>query len=272
MNPKDSTATEQNSNEQSQPESNNQEQETELENQDGNSEEQSAEEGEQPEGEAQTESFTSLDPAKLPKELKEVYKNMQADFTRKSQELSEARKKAQLYDQLQQEQIIQTKFPKIEDKARPSTETTQFLAQSLGVDVSQLAGEERQQLEFLAKLVDAGVQRGISQHVKPIQSDLLKRDYQAELADVKKKYADFNDYLPDIKSVLEANPQLSYEQAYRLASFDDRERKGRNSALKNLEVKKKQASPKASAVAQESDEPKSDFDSIFKWAKRKLNS
>lgn len=130
--PKDSTATEQHSNEQSQPETDNQE--TEPVEEEGNSEEQAAEEGEQPEGEQADESFTSaVDPNKLPKELKEVYKNMQADFTRKSQELSEARKKAQLYDQLQQEEIIKSKFPKIEEKSKPSNETTDYLAQSLGV-------------------------------------------------------------------------------------------------------------------------------------------
>lgn len=38
------------------------------------------------------ESFTGLDPSNLPEDLQPLYKNMQADYTRKTQEIAEARK------------------------------------------------------------------------------------------------------------------------------------------------------------------------------------
>lgn len=38
------------------------------------------------------ESFTGLDPSNLPDDLQALYKNMQADYTRKTQEIAEARK------------------------------------------------------------------------------------------------------------------------------------------------------------------------------------
>jgi len=43
--------------------------------------------------EAQAESFWKGDPTKLPPELQQIYKSMQADYTRKMQQLSEERKK-----------------------------------------------------------------------------------------------------------------------------------------------------------------------------------
>lgn len=44
--------------------------------------------------------FSNIDPETLPPELKGVYKNLQADYTRKTQSIAEARKKAQAYDQI----------------------------------------------------------------------------------------------------------------------------------------------------------------------------
>jgi hypothetical protein len=44
------------------------------------------------EEQAVEESFTGLDPSNLPEDLQPLYKNMQADYTRKTQEIAEARK------------------------------------------------------------------------------------------------------------------------------------------------------------------------------------
>lgn len=51
------------------------------------------------EPEAQEDSFTGLDPRNLPPELDPVYKSMQADYTRKTQELAEQRKAYESLDQ-----------------------------------------------------------------------------------------------------------------------------------------------------------------------------
>lgn len=45
------------------------------------------------------ESFTGLDPSVLPEDLQALYKNMQADYTRKTQEIAEARKTFQQFDE-----------------------------------------------------------------------------------------------------------------------------------------------------------------------------
>lgn len=237
---------------------------------DENSKEEATESTEEAKAEAAEEAFTKVNPEELPDELKAVYKSMQADYVRKTQEVREVREKAKLYDQYQQEQMIQRKFPQEVVKATPQTRN--FLAESLGVDVSTLSPEERQQFEVLAKGVDAVVLQRINEYVAPIQSKMTYKEYQQELLDTKKKYADFDQYAPAIRSLTEANPQMSYEQAYMIASYEDREKAGRTSALKNLEVKKKQAAPKSTAQAKESDEPASDFASIFNWAKKRSTS
>lgn len=45
-------------------------------------------------------SFSNIDPKTLPPELQAVYKNLQADYTKKTQEVASDRKKAQSYDQM----------------------------------------------------------------------------------------------------------------------------------------------------------------------------
>jgi len=46
------------------------------------------------------ESFSSIDPKTLPPELQAVYKNMQADYTKKTQPVAELRKKAEAFDKV----------------------------------------------------------------------------------------------------------------------------------------------------------------------------
>ena len=50
------------------------------------------------------ESFSSIDPKTLPPELQAVYKSMQSDYTKKTSEIADTRKKAQAYDQLSADQ------------------------------------------------------------------------------------------------------------------------------------------------------------------------
>lgn len=215
-------------------------------------------------------SFTSLNPDELPDNLKEMYRNMQADYVKKTQALAEDKKKAQLYDQMAQEQMVQQKFPKPEE-VQATQESEDYISQALGVDPSTLGAEEKQQLDNLVKVVEAVAQKRIQEQITPLQNTLMTRDYRQELTEVKGRYPDFDKYVPQIKEILNNNSQMSYEQAYKIASFEDREVKGRTQAVQNREVKKKQASLKTSP-ASEKDEPANNFESIFGWAKKKINS
>lgn len=50
------------------------------------------------------ESFSSVDPETLPPELKAIYKNLQADYTKKLQPIADIRKKADAYDAVSRDQ------------------------------------------------------------------------------------------------------------------------------------------------------------------------
>lgn len=50
------------------------------------------------------ESFSSIDPKTLPPELQAVYKNLQADYTKKTMSIADVRKKADAYDQVSKDQ------------------------------------------------------------------------------------------------------------------------------------------------------------------------
>ncbi len=118
-------------------------------------------------------------------------------------------------------------------------------------------------------MVDAIAMKRIQEQVGPMQKDLLARDYRQELGEVKKKYPDFEQYVPAIKQAVQNNPQLSFEQAYKLASYEDTEKKGRTTAMKNMEIKKQVSSPKTASTATEQDNLKT-FEDIFNSAKRQV--
>lgn len=48
----------------------------------------------------ETESFTGFDPSTLPEDLQVVYKSMQADYTRKTQEVAEIRRQAEAFSEV----------------------------------------------------------------------------------------------------------------------------------------------------------------------------
>lgn len=48
--------------------------------------------------------FSNIDPKTLPPELQAIYKNLQADYTKKTQSIAEARKKAEAYDHISKDQ------------------------------------------------------------------------------------------------------------------------------------------------------------------------
>ncbi len=239
----------------------------------GDSQEQTKEEGaEQADSESSetvSPELSKINPDDLSDELKAVYKNMQAAFTKDRQGFKELEKKANLYEQLQQEQLVKSKFPEQPQKTAP--ETTDYLTEALGVDAKSLDDNQRAQVEQLAKIVDAAVNKRVAENIQPIQHDLLMRDYQQELAGVREKYADFNDYHSDVKDLVAQNPQMSYEQAYMVASFENQGKKGRTEALKNLENKEQRSTPKTTKTAKEGENPKG-FDNIFKWAVKQHNN
>jgi len=222
------------------------------------------------ESEQTEDSFSSTKVEDLPPELQAQYKQMQGDYTRKMQELSENRNKVELYDQMQQEQLLNQKFPET-PAAEAQDGTLQHLMHEFGVDSRSMDTDQMRQMEVLAKVIDGVADKRVRETIAPMQQDLMRRDYAQELASARKKFSDFEQFTPQIKSLVANNKQMSYEQAYLIASHGAQKQAGRNEALKNKEVKRAQASPSTSSATTEEETPKG-FDNIFYMMKKKLGN
>lgn len=189
-----------------------------------------------------SDSFSSLNPDELPPELQAVYKQMQRDYTNKTKEASDLRKKAELYDQLQQQELMQERFP-----TKPANEiqktTIDRLYSKMNVDPSQLTHEQHQQMQVWADFMAEEIQSAINQHVVPIQNQVMTREKVDELKQLRSKYSDFNDHIPEIRKILQQNPNMSYEYAYKVATFDQAKDKAKVEYQTKLQQQKAKSMP-----------------------------
>lgn len=214
---------------------------------------------------------TDFDLESLPPEarayLEKREKELTGVMTRKTQEAAQALEKAQLYDQLQQEQLLQQKFP--EPEASAKEQTVELIAQAYGVDPKRLSPDELGQIESLAKVMDLVIEKRVTESIQPMQRDLMDKEVRQELAAVKEKYPDFDNYTTQMKEIAYGNPNLSFEQLYKLATYNQAKVAGRDEALANKEIKKAQAPPKTTAGSTVEEEGRSIAD-FFKLSKKKL--
>lgn len=70
----------------------------------GTLENQNGQAGVQEQGAPVEESFSTIDPKTLPPEMQAIYKNLQSDFTKKTQSIAETRKKAEAFEKLSSDQ------------------------------------------------------------------------------------------------------------------------------------------------------------------------
>lgn len=71
---------------------------------------------------SEEESFTSIDPNALPEELKATYKSLQADYTRKTQEVAKIRKESE-----QQAKVLEERIRELEKSRQPEVQGSQQL-------------------------------------------------------------------------------------------------------------------------------------------------
>lgn len=85
------------------------------------------------------EPFTNIDPNALPDDLKQIYKSMQGDFTRKTQEIAEWRKLGQAYEGMTPEQAQQAlEFThRLQTDPQFAQEVYQGLGQALNTELDQ---------------------------------------------------------------------------------------------------------------------------------------
>lgn len=151
-------------------------------------------------------SFTNIDPSKLPPELQPIYKSMQADYTRKTQETAEIRKRNEVAEQLFanpdiQRAIYQTLYPQASQPvAQPPAKEEE--------DLSQLSEEE-----LFERAVETKVSEKLEEFkaaLEPQQKFVYQQNLQSAMTNaietMRKKYPDFDNYGAAIRQAF-SSPQ-----------------------------------------------------------------
>ena len=117
------------------------------------------------------ESFSSIDPETLPPELKAVYKNLQADYTKKTMSIADMRKKAEAYDTVSKDQRFVDYW-----KGLNQTQKADFKDQK--AEVEKKLGEKITDEEFNKAFTDKDAY--LSLHEKMIRDVLDKSQKKIE--------------------------------------------------------------------------------------------
>ena len=167
-----------------------------------------------------------------PEELK-VFKNSQADFTKKSQSLSDSEKKVQAYEDYYKGLAADPEFVALQksqkEKAKVEKEP----------DFSKMSEEE-----IFNYTVDKRVQGKLSELEKKMDNKYGTYIESKQVAEGNKMIADFaeNKKIPeeDARELAKyaVTHGVSLEDAYKVANFDTIPKKAEQDALEDLEVKK----------------------------------
>lgn len=175
--------------------------------------------------------FSNIDPNTLPPELQGVYKNLQADYTRKTQAIAEARKKADLFDQISRDQNFVNYWNGLSRQEKADFKEQKAAAEkSLGESISdedfaKAFNSKQDFLSFMERIVEqknANAQRKIAdleQKLSVQEARNLVEAFATETGqDGKPMRPDFDALDEDqlITGYLNVNPPTQHtEQAYR---------------------------------------------------------
>ena len=243
---------------------------------------------EQKEAASPEDSFTNINPESLPEDMKSLYKSMQADYTRKTQDIASRRKEydereAQWKDQLkaygQAEQELQQWrdwYKSLSEEQGEQSNQEQHLDEAKHEDLSYLdePGSEGMK-KYIAQLQDAYTKdlTGMREEIKSLRAswrdatDQTSRmfNYHAQLNELGGRYKDLNkqellEYAiktgqPDLEKAykdLHQDDMIEAEVAKRLA---ERERELRTRGIRGpgheILVRSKDSTPKSFAEASE---------------------
>lgn len=180
---------------------------------------------------------TFLDPKSVPDELKPAFKRMQASFTRKMQAASGVLKQAEAFEQL----VADPAFRSWIETRKSGKPTSKVSEDEDDTDDEDKPLTKRELKNLLA-------QEKVQEEHK--QQEVMLR---AEAKAFKENHPNWDIHKDEMDAVLSKNPTLSYEQAYILATQDDRVLLSKKDSI---ESKKKANMRKPSAVQGKESEKK----------------
>lgn len=171
------------------------------------------------------------DPTKLPPQLQKIYKGMQADYTRKSQELkgivdsvNSHKERLALLDRAEagdpEAMAALARFAKQDQKSAE---------QQKGFDFEQIPETfktSKDMISYLDQRFGAALQnymnQVLQQHIAPLYktSEVVQtNEVKAQIDQMRSKYTDFDKHIDAIIEVKKQNPGISLEAAYKVASY-----------------------------------------------------
>lgn len=159
--------------------------------------------------------------AYVERQVEKKAKPLQADYTRKTQEIADIRRKAAAFDEL---------APLLEKPDRTVTPPAPKPRMS-GEDVLLriLDGGE----DFLDTLIKDRAAALVEERVAPLSQAEATREADATISRLTAKYPDFGEHADRIVALLEASSYaMDVEQAYQLATWDKQRAAGMNEATR----------------------------------------
>jgi hypothetical protein len=237
----------------------------------------------QNDGNSEQDSFTNLDPATLAPELQEIYKNMQAGFTKKTTEFADREKAFTAREQKWEEDL--KKFGAVDAENKkwhswyqnlqeqdPEEETTQTQETQLPDESQEINPDLRKYLDDFQTTQSSSV-NNLQQEVENLKAALRNStdqtsrmfNYQSQLGELEKEYEDLDkqkvlDHAlklgqPDLKkaySDLYHDDLIEHEVQKRLKEAMTKQRtQGIRSNAQQVVVRTKENAPKSFAEATE---------------------
>lgn len=182
------------------------------------------------------------DITKLPPEVQTVAKRFQADYTRKMQTLKEAtqsinahRDRLALLDNAiagdpNARKALGDMFAPRQTEKQPEAE--EDLSEGFKdvkhmfkvLDQRYQAGTKKMLEEFMQSLVDT--------HIAPMRQQTQQQAAKSAYDTAKTKYPDFDKYVPAMTKLFEENPYMNYEQLYKLATWEEKQKQPARPTMK----------------------------------------
>lgn len=215
-----------------------------------------------PEATDQPESFTSVDPSTLPPELQATYKSLQADYTRKTQNLAEINRKAAAFEEVMSNPNLSKMV---------ATASTQP-GESPAPQETPMSGEELlvkilDDPQALFDIVDKRAEEIANRKLEPLSEKVYSKEADTEITRLSQKYPDFLDHESQIVETMEKYGLDDPESAYKLVTYDKIEQKGVDRGVQVTEARIKGAQPESS-TAPVVKAGKMSFQEAFEQAKR----
>lgn len=205
------------------------------------------------------------------KAVEEKAKALQADYTRKTQQVADKNREADAFRQLMGDERMAQVIDNMVRYGTPTVPTPQAPQQrKSGEDIllDILNGGE----DALDRLIAERAERIVNERVSPIAEANASREAADVIVRLSSKYPDFLEHEDAIASVIKASGYtMDAEQAYKVATWDTVRTKGAAEVARSNEGRAIAAgATKGSAATVTTEKPASDMYEAFAMAKKQM--